>query len=304
MRGLTSLMLILTLGLLIPGVVNRLRAVMAGRRGVSFFQHVSNLSLLLRKGSVYSPVTTLITRLAPAVCLASSLTAALLMPVGYFTPMLSFKGDVVAFCYLLAAGRMALVLAALDTGSSFEGMGASREALYGALAEPAMMLIAGTLAMITGMTSFGAMFVGTAGVGAEMIIVGLMLFYALYNIFTVETGRVPLDDPRTHLELTMVHEVMVLDYTGVDLGMITMSGWLKGAALAMLAGNAVAALVSNSFFVAVAAALAVAVAVAATESLRARNRMTRNATYILSILAVVLLTFMVALLIRSNIPLA
>ncbi|MDR2885556.1 MAG: NADH-quinone oxidoreductase subunit H [Rikenellaceae bacterium] len=304
MQGAVTIFLILLLSLLLPGVVNRVRAVLAGRRGVSLYQHISNLEVLLRKGAVYSPTATALFRVAPAVYLAAMVTALLLLPLGYFAPLLSFKGDVVMFCYLLAAGRVALVLAALDTGSSFEGMGAAREALYGALVEPALMVVAGTLALITGYASFAAMFSESAGVGPQLIVAMLLLCYAIFKIYIVEAGRVPADDPRTHLELTMIHEVMVLDYTGVDLGLITLAGWLRNAALSVLAGNVVAALVSDSVLVAMLVTVLVAVATGVTESLRARNRLSRNTTYILTILAVALLVFFVAFLLKMNIDLA
>ena len=135
---------------------------------------------------------------------------------------------------------MALILAAMDTGSSFEGMGASREALYGALVEPALMLVFGTLALLSGYTSFDAIFSGDAVNGVQLVVVLLLAAYVLVKIVFTEAGRVPVDDPRTHLELTMIHEVMCLDYCGVDLAYIKMAGWLKTAALSVLAADAVA----------------------------------------------------------------
>lgn len=297
--ALATLILLLVLAMLLPGVINRVRAVLAGRRGVSLYQHISDVELLLRKGAVYSTTTSLIFRVAPAVCLGTALAALLLLPLGYLPPLFSFEGDVVVFCYLLALGRMALILAAMDTGSSFEGMGASREALYGALVEPALLVVMGTLAMVTGHVSFGAMLAG-GGAGVQLGVVMALLCFCLYRILSVEAGRVPVDDPRTHLELTMVHEVMVLDYCGVDLGFITIALWLKMAALAALAGNAVAALAGGSVLVAVGVMLLLAAAVGVVESVRARNRLTRNTTYILSILAVALIVFFTAFLIMGD----
>ncbi len=300
-QGVASIFIILLLAFLLPGVINRTRAVLAGRKGYSLYQHISNVGLLMRKGAVYSPTTTLIFQVAPAVYLSSAFTAALLLPVGYFVPALSFKGDLVLFFYLLAAGRFALVLAALDTGSSFEGMGASREALYGALVEPALFAVAGTLSLITGRISFGQMFTGMDVSGVDMTIVGLLAVYALYKAVVAESGRIPVDDPRTHLELTMVHEVMVLDYCGFDLGVITMAGWIKTAALSVLAGNVVSAMFSGSVFVAVGATVLVAAAVGFTESFKARNRLSRNTTWIFMILAVALLLFFVAFMLVKHV---
>lgn len=290
------------MAMLLPGVINRVRALMAGRRGVSLYQHVSNVELLLRKGAVYSSSTTWLFRLVPSVCLGTALAALLLLPLGYLPPLISFKGDVVVFCYLLALGRFALVLAAMETGSSFEGMGAAREALYGALVEPALFVVAGTLAMVTGRVSFGEMFV-LVHPDAQLAIVMILLCYCLYRILTVEAGRIPVDDVRTHLELTMIHEVMVLDYCGVDLAFITMAGWLKMAALIALAANAIGAMLGGSVIVVVAAMLLLAAMVGVVESVRARNRLSRNTTYILSIVAVALLVFFTAFLLMGEVKL-
>ena len=159
MTALNTLLILLT-AVCIPGLINRTRAVLAGRRGIRFAQHLYDVRLLLRKGAVYSPTTTAVFRAAPSVTLGTALVAALFVPVGDLPSALSFEGDLIAFTYLLALGRVALILAAMDTGSSFEGMGASREALYGALVEPALMLVFGTLALLSGYTSFDAIFSG------------------------------------------------------------------------------------------------------------------------------------------------
>ena len=209
MAALNTLLLLLA-ALAIPGLINRTRALLAGRKGIRFAQHLYDVRLLLRKGAVYSPTTTAVFRAAPSVTLGTALVAALFVPVGDLPSALSFEGDLIAFAYLLALGRVALILAAMDTGSSFEGMGASREALYGALVEPALMLVFGTLALLSGYTSFDAIFSGDAVNGVQLVVVLLLAAYVLVKIVFTEAGRVPVDDPRTHLELTMIHEVMCL----------------------------------------------------------------------------------------------
>ena len=178
MTALNTLLILLT-AVCIPGLINRTRAVLAGRRGIRFAQHLYDVRLLLRKGAVYSPTTTAVFRAAPSVTLGTALVAALFVPVGDLPSALSFEGDLIAFAYLLALGRVALILAAMDTGSSFEGMGASREALYGALVEPALMLVFGTLALLSGYTSFDAIFSGDAVNGVQLVVVLLLAAYAL-----------------------------------------------------------------------------------------------------------------------------
>ncbi len=299
--GVLTFVLLLFLSLLMPGVINRVRARLSGRKGMSLWQHIYNVELLMKKGAVYSPATTLLFRVAPSVYLGAALAALLFIPLGGMKPMMSFEGDVVMVAYLLALGRVALILAAMDTASSFEGMGASREALYGALTEPAFFAIAGTLALVTGQTSFEAIFSGTGAVEANMTIVLLLLTYLLFKMITVEAGRIPVDDPRTHLELTMIHEVMVLDYSGIDLAMITIGGWIKTGVLSAIA----AATLAGCFWpTALATGLimpCIAVAIGVVESMQARNKLSRNTTYILTIVSLAIVVFFVAYMIMTNI---
>ncbi|WP_308501621.1 NADH-quinone oxidoreductase subunit H [uncultured Alistipes sp.] len=300
--ALLNTLLILLAALCIPGLINRTRARLAGRKGIRFAQHLYDLRLLLRKGAVYSTTTTALFRTAPSVILATSLLAALFIPVGNLRPLLSFNGDVVAFAYLLALGRMALILAAMDTGSSFEGMGASREALYGALIEPALMLTVGTLALLSGHTSFATIFAADLAGNTKFVIVLLLAAYVLTKIVFTESGRIPVDDPRTHLELTMIHEVMCLDYCGVDLAYIKLSTWLKSAALSMLAADAVAAVICPRWwFAAPLAILLTGLSVGIVESTQARNKLVRNTTFILTITALAALVFFTGYLLQLNI---
>ena len=300
--ALLNLLLLLAAALCIPGLINRTRARLAGRKGIRFAQHLYDVRLLLRKGAVYSTTTTVLFRTTPSVILGASLLALLFIPVGNLPPVVSFDGDVVAFAYLLALGRGALILAAMDTGSSFEGMGASREALYGALVEPALMLTIGTLALLSGHISFAELFDTGASDDTQLIIVLLLAAYVLTKIVFTESGRVPVDDPRTHLELTMIHEVMCLDYCGIDLAFIQIAGWLKGAALAVLAADTL--LLGGALHWWWAAPLAVllpGLAVGVVESTQARNKLSRNATFLLTIAALAALIFFVALLLHLNI---
>lgn len=301
MEALNTLLLLLT-ALAIPGLINRTRARLAGRKGIRFAQHLYDVALLLRKGAVYSTTTSALFRIAPSVSLGSALVAALFIPVGDLQPVLSFDGDLVAFAYLLALGRLAIILAAMDTGSSFEGMGASREALYGALVEPALMLVFGTLALISGFTSFASIFSTEIGEDTQLIVVLLLVAYILTKIVFTESGRIPVDDPRTHLELTMIHEVMCLDYCGVDLAFIKMGTWLKTAAFSLLAADAVAAAFCPRWWIAAPlAVLLTALSVGVVESTQARNKLARNTTFILTVAALAALVYFTAYLLRLNI---
>lgn len=295
-------LLMIVVALSIPGVINRTRAILAGRKGLPFLQHIRNVRLLLRKGSVYSTTTTALFRIAPAVYLGAAIVAMLFMPVADLYPLISFEGDVICFAYTLALARVAIILAAMDTGSSFEGMGAAREALYGALIEPALMIGFATLAMFCGYTSFADIFAHEQSFNAQLTIVMFLIAYLFISIAFVESGRVPVDDPRTHLELTMIHEVMCLDYSGIDMGMIHIAGWLKTACFSMIAANAIAATCCfHWWFATPLAILLTGISIGVVESTQARNKLVRNTTFIVTISALAALIFFIGFLLQSDI---
>ena len=298
---LLNTLLMIVVALSITGVINRTRALLAGRKGIRFFQHIYNVRLQLRKGAVYSTTTSMLFRVAPCIYLGAALIAFLFIPIADLEPLLSFHGDIILVAYLLALARVALVLAALDTGSSFEGMGASREALYGALVEPALMMGMATLALFCGYSSFADIFSMAQELDMNLTVVLLLVAYVFVIIMFIEAGRVPVDDPRTHLELTMIHEVMCLDYSGVDMAMIHIAGWLKNSIFAMIAANAVSVVFCfHWWFAAPLAVLATGLSIGVVESLRARNKLSRNTTYILTIVAMSALVLLTGFLLIQN----
>lgn len=213
---------------LFPGVINRTKAFFAGRHGPRYLQVYYDIFKLLRKASVYSRTTTDVLRLAPMALLGSLLTAALLLPFGMTESPLAFCGDFVLFFYLLGFGRVILVLGAMDTGSSFEGMGSSREMQFSAFAEVVIFCILAFLVLLTGRLHLTGVLNGS-DVSAWIVSGTSMLFVAgaFFLVMLSESCRVPFDDPETHLELTMIHEAMILDYGGPDLGIILYSFSLK-----------------------------------------------------------------------------
>ncbi len=302
LKTLLNTLLMAAVAMAIPGVITRLRARLAGRKGASFFQHLRDARLLAAKGAVYSHTTTALFRIAPAVYLGAAAVAMLFVPVADLEPLISFEGDIVCFAYTLALARAALILAAMDTGSSFEGMGASREALYGALAEPALMVGFATLAMFCGYTSFADIFAVRQSFDLHLTLVMLLAAYLFLRITFVEAGRMPVEDPRTHLELTMIHEVMCLDYSGIDLLMIRLGVWLKTAAFAMIAADAVAAVSCfRWWFAAPLAILLTGVSVAVVESTQARNKLSRNTTFMVTLSALAALIFFIGYLLQLDI---
>ena len=229
LSAIAALLLLMLGAPIVPGIASRTKSVLTGRRGSPVWQLYADLWKLARRGIVYSTTTTWVFRLAPIVLVATTLAATMLVPLDGRASLLAFSGDVVAFAYLLGLGRFALVLAALDTGSSFEGMGASREVTFAALVEPGIFVGLTTRGVLAHEFSLTAMLgaaqprPGFATAGPSYVMVGLSLF----ALALAECSRIPVDDPTTHLELTMVHEVMVLDHSGPDLAMILYASALK-----------------------------------------------------------------------------
>ena len=231
MRHLVALVAFLAFLLLSPlllGVVNRVKAVFAGRTGAPLLQPYRDLRRLLGKQAVYSRTTTWVFRAGPVVGLAAVVAAGLLMSFGGAPALLPFPGDFILFAYLLGLGRFFTALAGLDTGSSFEGMGAAREVTFASFAEPALFLCLVVLVRATGSMSLSGM------LRAELPEIWhtqgpalLLAAVALLVVALAENARIPVDDPNTHLELTMIHEVMVLDHSGPDLAFIQYGASLK-----------------------------------------------------------------------------
>jgi formate hydrogenlyase subunit 4 len=214
----------------LSGVIARTKAVIAGRRGQPVLQLYFDIWKLLRKGMVLSSTTTWVFRTGPVVGLVVPILAAMLIPFGPMSAPISFKGDIILFVYLLALARFFTVLAALDTGSSFEGMGAAREVTFAILVEPTIFVSFIVLARIAQNFSLNSMFGHVAPVGhfhPATSIALLLIAFCLFIVLLAENSRIPFDDPNTHLELTMIHEVMVLDHSGPDLGLIFYGAAMK-----------------------------------------------------------------------------
>jgi formate hydrogenlyase subunit 4 len=305
-------LLVLATALFFPGIILRVKSVASGRKGPGVMQPWKNIWVLLRKGSVISTTTSYVFRIAPAFYLATVLCAILLLPFPGMPPLLGFNGDFVLFAYLLALGKFMFILGALDTGSSFEGMGANREALYSMLAEPAFFILFGTLALLTGHTSMQEIFESFRFAGHNSFIIGIIAVYLLVQIAMVENSRMPVDDPRTHLELTMVHEVMILDHSGFDLALIQIGTALKFAMYGLLiacflvpaagelyapGGKEAAWMPLLQVGVYFAVQVVFAALIGFMESFRARKKMAKNPQFIVTLSSVALVAFVLVLLI-------
>lgn len=214
---------------LIVGLIRKVKARLQCRRGASVVQPYADLIKLFRKQPVVSSTTSWIFTATPYILFASTLAAGLLVPVFISRTPLSFAGNIIALVYLLALGTFFLMLAGLDAGSAFGGMGSSREAIVASLTEPAMMLSIFAIALTAGSTNLSTIVHKTALLEGIMTDPSphLMAFAALVIVAIAETGRVPVDNPATHLELTMIHEAMILEYSGRYLALVEWAAGLK-----------------------------------------------------------------------------
>jgi len=299
-----SLLLILISALFFVGIIIKVKAKIAARKMPSILQPIYDVIRLFKKGAIYSQTTSIIFKIAPLIYFSSVLLAVLFIPIGSQRALLSFEGDFVFFAYLLGIGKFMMIISAMDTGSSFEGMGANREALYSMLVEPAFFILAGSLALFTDNVSFNDLFLHLKLDTSLYYIIGIASTYVLVYIAMVENSRMPVDDPKTHLELTMVHEVMILDNSGFDLGLIHIVTWLKFSIYGALISNFI---ISNSwaFYWQILAffgtQLAFSVTIGILESFKARNKLEKNPQWIIMLSAISIVVFLTALIITQKI---
>lgn len=233
---MTFLFFILSLLLapLLYGIINKTKAFFAGREGRPLLQLYFDIIKLLKKGAVYSSTTTFIFKLAPLIALCAPIIVLFFLPFGNLPPIFSFQGDFILVLYVLALSRFFTVIASLDTGSSFEGMGASREMQFAVFSESAMVLSLLSLVGLTHKFSLASIYEVISHGLDEYILVLAFVVAALFIVFLIENCRIPVDDPNTHLELTMIHEVMILDHGGVDLAFLLYGASLKFWVLGMI----------------------------------------------------------------------
>jgi formate hydrogenlyase subunit 4 len=297
-----SIILILFCSLFFTGIILRTKSLTSGRKGPGLMQPVKDVIRLFRKGAVYSETTSIIFRIAPVIYFSSILMACLVIPFGQYKGIVSFDGDFIFFACILALGKFFSIISAMDTGSSFEGMGASREALYSMFAEPAFFILMGSFALLTGNTSFYKIF-STLHLGSSITYtLGGLAAFVLIMIAMIENSRMPVDDPKTHLELTMIHEVMVLDNSGFDLGFILTAGYLKFAMYgAIIAGFFIGGLsLSLALPLFLMIQVLFATVIGMIESFMARFRMSHNPQFILALSSVSFLIFLGVLLVLEK----
>jgi formate hydrogenlyase subunit 4 len=298
-----SAVLILLTSLLFPGIIVKVKAMVSGRKGPGLLQPMYDIYRLLRKGNVYSTTTSSIFQVAPVIYFMTIFVSIFFIPFGDTQGLVSFQGDLILFIYLLGLGKFFLILNALDAGSGFEGMGANREALYSMLAEPAFIILFGTFSMMAGYDSFYGIFAHWHLASGTFLVLSALAAYVLVQIAMIENSRLPVDDPKTHLELTMIHEVIMLDNSGFDLGLVQLGNAFKFGVFGALIANFILPehqllWIRAAVFVSVIFVFAVVVGL--MESFRARFKIEKNPQFILTLSSIAAIAFLVALIVTNK----
>ncbi len=236
--SISQIIIILVLALLLSGIIKKIKAFFQIRKGPSIFQSYYDIVKLLKKDSVVSENVSWIFHAAPVISFAAVLTAGLIVPVFISGLPFSFAGDLIAVVYLFALARFFTALASLDAGSSFGGMGGSREMFVASMVEPALMLSIFAVALNVGSTNLSLISQTVSAMGLSAVSpYHLLAFVALFIIAIAETGKIPVDNPATHLELTMIHEAMILEYSGKQLAIVELSAMVKQLLIFSLLAN-------------------------------------------------------------------
>ena len=289
---LLNIIFLLTFPFLFIGIINKTKAFWAGRKGASVFQPFYDFIKLLKKGEVISTTTSFVFALSPSLMFASVIFAGLLVPVFNHRAILSFEGSFILFAYILALGKFFSLIGAMDTGSSFEGMGASREASFSTLVEPAFFIIMASIIALSGNYTFQSLSLILQNSGSFGYLIIILSVFALFIMMLVEGCRVPVDDPNTHLELTMIHEVMVLDNSGPDLAFILYGSGMKMVILASLIANLIIPTGLSLFYSVIAFVgiiFILAIIIGTLESSFARLRMTHVFEFIFTMSSISLI---------------
>lgn len=227
MQGIISILIILLLAPMFAGLVNKLKAIFTGRIGAPIFQPYYDLKRLIRKETINANSSSFISAISPVINFVAVVIAAGMLPIGLARPLISFEGDIILFAYVLGLARFFQIIAAMDIGSSFEGMGAAREAAFAVFAEPIFFFTLGSIAFMSGLTSIYDIYHSIRLDNITYIIFIIVCSTSAFILAVTECSRMPVDDPNTHLELTMIHEVMILDNSGIDLFLYQYSSYIK-----------------------------------------------------------------------------
>ena len=296
---LLNLIILLFVPFLMMGIIKKTKTFWVGKKGASVFQPLYDFIRLMKKDFVISTTTSEVFRVAPIINLAAVIFAALFAPLASGQAIINIPAGLIVFAYTLGLGKFLSLISAMDTGSSFEGMGASREACFTTIVEPAFFILIASIMTLSGNYTFDALSKIISSAGNFGILIIAFAVVILFIMVLVEGSRVPVDDPATHLELTMIHEVMILDNSGSDLAFFT---WANGIKI-MLISSLIAKMIipdNIGIWLAILLYLAVMFVISALigtiESSMARIRMSHvfEFVFIMSSLALVVLSLVVA----------
>ena len=296
---LINLIILLFVPFLIMGLIKKTKSFWGGRKGPSIMQPWFDFVRLMKKDFVISNTTSAVFKITPVITFASVIFAGLFVPLASGCAIVNIPVGLIVFAYILGLGKFFALISAMDTGSSFEGMGGSREACFTSIVEPAFFMVIGSIMALTGNYTFEALGKILSSAGTYGILIIVFTALVLFIMLLTEGSRVPVDDPATHLELTMIHEVMILDNSGSDLALLT---WANGIKM-LLISSLIAYMIipSNvSDFVGVLLYLGViallSMIIGTVESSMARIRMSHvfEFVFIMSSLALVVLSLVMA----------
>ncbi len=294
-----NILIVLFVPFLMLGIIKKTKAFWGGRYGASIFQPLYDFVKLMKKDFVISKTTSGVFRITPVIVIASALFAALFVPLASSSAIINIEAGFVVFAYVLSFSKFFSLIGAMDTGSSFEGMGASREACFTTIVEPAFFMLLASIMALSGNYTFDALGKIVENSGGYGILICIFALLVLFIMILTEGSRVPVDDPATHLELTMIHEVMILDNSASDLALIT---WASGIKMLLLSSLIAAIVIPQglSMWASAAAYLGlmflISVIIGTIESATARIRMSHvfEFIFIMSSFALIVLSLVAA----------
>jgi len=299
LEKLINLIILLIIPFLMVGVINKTKAFWAGRKGASILQPMFDFVRLIKKDFVISNTTSIVFKVTPIISIVTVVFASLFVPMAFGKALINIPAGFIIFAYTLGLGKFFALISAMDTGSSFEGMGASREASFTTIVEPAFFTIIASIMALTGNFTFESLSKILGNAQSYGILIMIFAVVALFLMILIEGSRVPVDDPTTHLELTMIHEVMILDNSGSDLALITWANSIKMLLISSLIANIIIPQnINNIAFIGlyILIILLIALLIGTIESSIARIRMSHvfEFVFVMSSLSLVIVALVVA----------
>ncbi len=234
---LLNFIILLFVPFIMMGLIKKTKSFWGGRKGPSIWQPLHDFVRLIKKDFVISKTTSVVFKIAPVFAIATVLFASLFVPLASGSAFINVEAGIIIFAYTLGLGKFMSLISAMDTGSSFEGMGASREACFTSIVEPAFFILVASIMALTGNYTFDSLTQIMSNAGSYGVLIAFFAVVVLFIMVLTEGSRVPVDDPATHLELTMIHEVMILDNSGSDLAIYTWANGIKMLLISSLIAN-------------------------------------------------------------------